>query len=57
MSTVHRILLIAFALSDRPFAGCRRAGDAVGAPRPSLGSEALTCAPWAGLYVEGLGDS
>lgn len=59
MSTVHRILLIAFARSDRPvagrtIAGRNRTGDMGGAAtRQSMGSEVLTCAPWAGLCVEG----
>ncbi|MFE4837852.1 hypothetical protein ACFRAU_24605 [Arthrobacter sp. NPDC056691] len=56
MSTVHRILLIAFARSvaGRTVAGRRRAGAMGGAAiRQSMGSEVLTCAPWAGLCVEG----
>ncbi|MET3936784.1 hypothetical protein [Arthrobacter sp. OAP107] len=58
MSTVHRILLIAFARSSRPVAGRaaagrRRAGDSGAATRQSLGHDVLTCTPWAGLYVEG----
>lgn len=53
MSTVHRILLIAFARSGRPLGGRRRAGDVGAATRQSMGSEALTCTPWAGLYAEG----
>lgn len=57
MRTVHRILLIAFTRSDRPIAARRRAGYAGAASRQSLGSEVLTCTPWAGLYVEGPGVS
>jgi hypothetical protein len=68
MSTVHRILLTAFARSDRrvaaraaggrpaagrPVAGRLRAGDSGAATRHSLGHDILTCTPWAGLYVEG----
>lgn len=58
MSTVHRILLIAFASSDRRMggrtvAGLRQAGDAGATARQSMGHDVLTCTPWAGLYVEG----
>ena len=58
MSTVHRILLTAFARSDRPVAGRavagrRRAGDSGATAQQSLGHDVLTCTPWAGLYVEG----
>ncbi|MFE4542835.1 hypothetical protein [Arthrobacter sp. NPDC056727] len=57
MSTVHRILLIAFTRSGHSLAGRRRAGGAGVTARPSMGSEVLTCTPWAGLYVEGPGAS
>jgi hypothetical protein len=59
MSTVHRILLIAFALSatGRTVAGRRGAGDAGATIRQSIGPDVLTCTPWAGLYVEGPGAS
>jgi hypothetical protein len=58
MSTVHRILLIAFirsghAVAGRPIAGRWRTGDGGAAARQSLGSDVLTCTPWAGLYIEG----
>ena len=53
MSIFHRILLIAFARSDRPIAGRRRAGDVGATSQQTLGSEVLTCTPWAGLYAEG----
>lgn len=52
MSIFHRILLIAFARSDRPIAGRRRAGNVGAASRQTPGSEVLTCTPWAGLYAE-----
>ncbi|WP_180987350.1 hypothetical protein [Arthrobacter sp. AFG20] len=53
MSTFHRILLIAFARSDRPTAGRRLAGKVSPTAQQSMGSDVLTCTPWAGLYVEG----
>ena len=53
MSTVHRILLTAFARSGRPVTGRRREAGTGAASRQSIGSEVLTCTPWAGLYVEG----
>lgn len=57
MGTVHRILLTAFARSGRPAAGRRRAAGAGAgagtASRQSMGSDVVTCAAWAGLYVEG----
>jgi len=52
MSTVHRILLTAFARPGRTVAG-RRAGDTGATTRQSMGHDVLTCTPWAGLYVEG----
>ena len=61
MSTVHRILLTALGRSGRPVTGRGRAagvgaGTGEGSPQ-SMGSDVLTCAPWAGLYVEGLAAS
>jgi hypothetical protein len=53
MSTVHRILLTAFSRSGRPVAGGRRAAGVGATARQRVGSEVLTCTPWAGLYVEG----
>ncbi|WP_353710554.1 hypothetical protein [Arthrobacter sp. K5] len=53
MSTVHRILLSAFARSARPIAGRRLAGNVSPMAQQSMGSDVLTCTPWAGLYVEG----
>ncbi|MFP3461871.1 hypothetical protein R5O87_13555 [Arthrobacter globiformis] len=58
MSTVHRILLIAFARpATGPTVGGRRRAGAAGAAgaaiRQSMGPDVLTCTPWAGLYVEG----
>jgi hypothetical protein len=57
MSTVHRILLSAFARSARPLAGRRLAGNVGAMAQQSTGSDVLTCTPWAGLYVEGPGAS
>lgn len=51
MSTVQRILLTALARSGRPAAGGRTATGAT-AGRQSIGSEVLTCTPWAGLDFE-----
>ncbi|HKS00627.1 MAG TPA: hypothetical protein VJS86_03055 [Arthrobacter sp.] len=59
MSTVHRILLSALGRSGRPVTGRAAgvgAGTGEGSPQ-SMGSAVLTCAPWAGLYVEGLAAS
>ncbi|WP_175304963.1 hypothetical protein [Arthrobacter globiformis] len=53
MSTVHRLLLSAFARSARRIAGRRLAGNVSPIAQPSMGSDVLTCTPWAGLYVEG----
>ncbi len=57
MSTVHRILLSAFARSDRPVSGRRPAGNGSPTAQQSTGSDVLSCTPWAGLYVEGPGAS
>lgn len=55
MSTVHRILASAFGHSRRQNPGRHQDVDLGAVTRQFVGSDVLTCTPWAGLYFEGQG--